>query len=143
MATRSFLPLKMAAAFRWSTPATPTSRSHLVSLTLRPHLKLRPPPSWLHSQTACLPGTRRERSSCIFAGPGSSSSLRATQQSSCWHPPSASPPVLMTFINELRALWILMKLAPQREKGTVCFCADRHDMSARTRVTFYTPSISP
>lgn len=54
MATRSFLPFKMAAVFRWRTPATPTSRSHLVSLTLRPHLKLRPPPSWLHSQTACL-----------------------------------------------------------------------------------------
>lgn len=74
-----------------------------------------------------LPGTRRERSSCISAGPGSSSSLRATQQSSCWHPPSASPPVLMTFINELRALWILMKLAPQREKETVCFAGSAHD----------------
>lgn len=35
--------------------------------------------------------------------------LHATQQSSCWQPPSASPPALMTFINELHSLWILMK----------------------------------
>lgn len=37
-------------------------------------------------------------------------SLHATQQSSCWQPPSASPPALMTFINELHSFCILMKL---------------------------------
>ncbi len=36
-------------------------------------------------------------------------SLHATQPSSCWQPPSASPPALMTFINELHSFWILMK----------------------------------
>lgn len=36
-------------------------------------------------------------------------SLHATQQSSCWQPPSASLPALMTFINELHSFWILMK----------------------------------
>lgn len=60
----------------------------------------------------------RKRSSCISTRAGRSRlvpSLHATQQSSCWQPPSASPPALMTFINELHSFWLLMKSASQTE----------------------------
>lgn len=51
---------------------------------------------------------------------GSTPLLHSTQQSSRWQPPSTSLPALMTFINEVPALWILMKLASPRRTQSVC-----------------------
>lgn len=100
--------------------------------------KLRPP----HSHTPFLPApsiSPGKRSSCTSTRAGRGRlvpSLHATQQSSCWQPPSASPPALMTFINELHSFWLLMKSASQTENepallGTafvymaVCLCICR------------------
>lgn len=72
--------------------------------------KLRPP----HSPTASFsPGEQpgEQQLHLCWRWPTLIPSLHAAtqQQSSCWQPPSASAPALMTFINEPHSSWVLMK----------------------------------